>query len=324
MSESSEKALIEARELCKYFDVGGNRHLKAVDGVSFAIGRGETLGLVGESGCGKSTVGRALLHMIEPTSGETLYEGEAVTAKNLAAYRHKMQMVFQDPYSSLDPRMTCADLIMEPLLIMDKHQPKQAQTEKLYALLDTVGLKREHARRYPHEFSGGQRQRIGIARALAMNPSFIVCDEPVSALDVSVKAQIINMFGDIQRDRNLSYLFITHDLLTARYISHRIAVMYLGRIVEMGNVNEVIDHPVHPYTKALFSAVTVPDPARMREKSRIALSGEIPSPLHVPSGCAFRTRCPYACEDCAAERPALMDIGGGHMAACRMLIEGNV
>ena len=312
--------LIEVKNLKQYFPVkigfGRTIPLKAVDDVSFTIKHGETLGLVGESGCGKTTVGRTLLHLYEPTGGEIYYEDELVTKKNITEMRKKMQMVFQDPYSSLDPRMTVEDIIGEPLDVHKLCSSRAERRERILELMDFVGLNAEHARRYAHEFSGGQRQRIGIARALAVDPKFIVCDEPVSALDVSIQAQVINMFEELQEKLGVAYLFIAHDLLVVHHISHRIAVMYLGKIVEIAGSDELNDNPIHPYTVSLLSAVPIPDPNITRARQRIVLEGDVPSPLHMPSGCSFRTRCKYATEKCAEECPQLTDRGNGHMVAC--------
>ncbi|MCR5715311.1 MAG: ATP-binding cassette domain-containing protein [Lachnospiraceae bacterium] len=317
---SEVKNLVEVKDLKEYFPVKGgfgkSLTLKAVDGVSFDIKPGETLGLVGESGCGKTTVGRTLLHLYKPTSGEFRFNGELVTEKNMPELRKEMQMVFQDPYSSLNPRMTVEDIIGEPLDVHHLYTTKADRREKILSLMETVGLNAEHATRYAHEFSGGQRQRIGIARALAVDPKFIVCDEPVSALDVSIQAQVINMFEELQEKLGVAYLFIAHDLLVVHHISNRIAVMYLGKIVEIADADELYDHPMHPYSESLLSAVPIPDPKIAKSKQRIILQGEIPSPLHMPSGCAFRTRCPYATERCAQECPSLEDRGNGHKVAC--------
>ena len=296
--------------------------LKAVDDVSFAIRPGETLGLVGESGCGKTTVGRTLLRLYKPTAGRiefdgnVLYDSEKKIDVNMHPYRKQMQMVFQDPYSSLNPRMTVEDIIGEPLDVHKLYSNKKERHEKIMDLMETVGLNAEHATRYAHEFSGGQRQRIGIARALAVDPKFIVCDEPVSALDVSIQAQVVNMFEDLQKQRGLSYLFIAHDLLVVQHISDRIAVMYLGHMMELAEADELMDHPIHPYTESLLSAVPIPDPETARRSKRIVLEGDVPSPRHMPSGCPFRSRCKYATEQCAKERPELTDRGNGHMVAC--------
>ncbi|MBR5098583.1 MAG: ATP-binding cassette domain-containing protein [Spirochaetales bacterium] len=312
--------LIEVRNLKQYFPIKTGLFktelLKAVDDVSFSIDAGETLGLVGESGCGKTTVGRTLLHLYEPTAGEVLFEGEPVTKDNLPKMRQKMQMVFQDPYSSLDPRMTVEDIIGEPLDVHKLYENKKDRRDKILYLMNLVGLNAEHATRYAHEFSGGQRQRIGIARALAVNPKFIVCDEPVSALDVSIQAQVINMFEDLQVKLGVAYLFIAHDLLVVHHISNRIAVMYLGKIVETGTADDVNYTSIHPYTQSLMSAVPIPDPDYTRQRKRIVLQGDVPSPLHMPSGCPFRTRCRFACDKCAEAMPPLTDRGGGHQVAC--------
>ena len=312
--------LLEVRNLKQYFPVKTGffqtTPLKAVDDVSFDIARGETLGLVGESGCGKTTVGRSILRLYEPTGGEVRLDGELITDKNIREKRKLMQMVFQDPYSSLNPRMTVEDIIGEPLDVHHLYHGRKERREKILELMELVGLNAEHAARYAHEFSDGQRQRIGIARALAVNPQFIVCDEPVSALDVSIQAQVINMFEDLQEKLGVTYLFIAHDLLIVHHISNRIAVMYLGKIVEIADSDELNEHPVHPYTLSLLSAVPMPDPKTARERHRIVLEGDVPSPMKMPSGCAFRTRCRYATEKCAQECPSLEDRGGGHMVAC--------
>ena len=317
----SQDMLVEVKHLKEYFNINtgmfSTKPLKAVDDVSFAIRRGETLGLVGESGCGKTTVGRTLLHLYKPTAGEIWFDGkQIVTKKDIAEYRQKTAMVFQDPYSSLNPRMTVADIIGEPLDVHKMYGSEAERKERILELMGQVGLNSEHANRYAHEFSGGQRQRIGIARALAMKPQFVVCDEPVSALDVSIQAQVINMFDELQDKMGLTYLFIAHDLLVVRHISDRIAVMYLGKMVELADAKEIYDHPLHPYTRSLMSAVPLPDPKMARENKRIVLSGDIPSPLNAPSGCPFRTRCPYASEVCAQSMPEFKDVGGGHFVAC--------
>ena len=316
----SSKYLIEVEDLKQYFPIKTGffktTPLKAVDGVSFNIKHGETVGLVGESGCGKTTVGRTLLRLYEPTSGTIKFEGEEITAQNMHEHRKNMQMVFQDPYSSLNPRMTVEDIIGEPLDVHKLYTTKAERRDKILNLMELVGLNAEHATRYAHEFSGGQRQRIGIARALAVDPKFIVCDEAVSALDVSIQAQVINMFEDLQEKLGVAYLFIAHDLLVVRHISDRFAVMYLGKIVEIGDSDDVYDHPIHPYTESLLSAVPIPDPIIAKQSQRIVLSGDVPSPMNMPTGCPFRTRCRYATEKCAQECPTLQDKGNGHMVAC--------
>ncbi|MGM9652128.1 MAG: ABC transporter ATP-binding protein [Eubacteriales bacterium] len=326
--ENKSTHLVEVEDLKEYFDISvglfRTKPLKAVDGVSFYIDRGETLGLVGESGCGKTTVGRTLLHLYRPTGGRIFFEGQEISSKqSLAEYRKKATMVFQDPYSSLNPRMTVEDIIAEPLDIHGLYQTKEERHERVLELMAHVGLNSEHAARYAHEFSGGQRQRIGIARALAVNPQFIVCDEPVSALDVSIQAQVINMFDELQEKLGLTYLFIAHDLLVVRHISDRIAVMYLGKMVELADADEIYDHPLHPYSQALMSAVPQPDPKTARENKRIALQGDIPSPLNAPSGCPFRTRCPYADKHCAESMPAFSEVSPRHFVACHRVNGGT-
>ena len=314
------ETLVDVRNLKQYFPVKTGFMktipLKAGDDISFTIGKGETLGLVGESGCGKTTAGRSILRLYKPTGGEVYFNGELITDKNITHMRKKMQMVFQDPYSSLDPRMTVEDIIGEPLDVHKLCANRKERRERILELMDIVGLNAEHATRYAHEFSGGQRQRIGIARALAVKPDFIVCDEPVSALDVSIQAQVINMFEELQEKLGVAYLFIAHDLLVVHHISKRIAVMYLGKIVEIADADELNDHPIHPYTESLLSAVPIPDPDVTRARRRIILEGDVPSPLKRPSGCPFRTRCRYATEQCAEECPPLTDRGGDHQVAC--------
>jgi len=312
--------LVDVRHLKQWFSIRtglfATTPLKAVDDVSFFIRRGETLGLVGESGCGKTTVARSMLQLYKPTAGEMYFDGKPVNKNNIRELRKEMQMVFQDPYSSLNPRMTVGDIVGEPLDVHKLFKCRKERNARIAELMSLVGLSSEHARRYAHEFSGGQRQRIGIARALAVNPQFIACDESVSALDVSIQAQIINMFKDIQTKLGLSYLFIAHDIMVVNYMSDRVAVMYLGKIIEMAATDDINDRPIHPYTVSLLSAVPVPDPKISRERHRIILEGDVPSPLRIPSGCAFRTRCPYATAQCAEETPPLIDRGGGHFAAC--------
>lgn len=328
MKNEAAQPIVEVRNLKEYFNINmgmfRTKPLKAVDNVSFAIQPGETLGLVGESGCGKTTVGRTILHLYKPTGGEVLYKGRKIQTKaDIQAFRNKASMVFQDPYSSLNPRMTVADIIGEPLDVHKLYSSRQERQERILELMGYVGLNSEHAARYAHEFSGGQRQRIGIARALAVNPDFLVCDEPVSALDVSIQAQVINMFAELQEKFGLTYLFIAHDLLVVRHISDRIAVMYLGKMVELADANEIYDHPLHPYSKSLLSAVPVPDPKIARANQRIVLSGDIPSPLNAPSGCPFRTRCPYACDKCAESMPDFQEVSAGHFVACHRVGEIN-
>ena len=328
MAADNTTPLLEVRHLKEYFPVNTgffkSTPLKAVDDVSFSINRGETLGLVGESGCGKTTVGRTILHLYEPTDGEVIYDGKPIkTKEDLMEYRKKTTMVFQDPYSSLNPRMTVSDIIGEPLDVHHLYNTKEEREKRILELMERVGLNSEHASRYAHEFSGGQRQRIGIARALAVNPEFIVCDEPVSALDVSIQAQVINMFDELQEELNLTYLFIAHDLLVVRHISDRIAVMYLGRMVELADAQEIYDHPLHPYSKSLLSAVPIPDPKIARANKRIPLEGSIPSPLNAPSGCPFRTRCPFATDVCAQSMPSFDEVHDGHFVACHRTAEVN-
>ena len=322
MSEN-EKYLVEVRNLKQYFPISTGfmktTPLKAVDDVSFNIRKGETLGLVGESGCGKTTVGRTLLHLYKPTAGEVIFDGKKVDKSTMQEFRRRAQIVFQDPYSSLNPRMTVGDIVGEPLDVHKMYKSRAERDERVRELLATVGISSEQATRYAHEFSGGQRQRIGIARALASNPEFIVCDEPVSALDVSIQAQVVNMFEDLQQQLGLAYLFIAHDLSVVKHISNRIAVMYLGHIVEMADANELHRHPVHPYTISLLSAVPIPDPDRAKASKRIPLEGDVPSPMRMPSGCPFRTRCPRATAQCAECRPELREVAPGHVAACHNL-----
>lgn len=324
----TEQPLIQVKNLKQYFDINmgwfKNKPLKAVDDVSFNINKGETLGLVGESGCGKTTVGRTILHLYKPTSGEVIYNGNPIKTKaDVKKFREKATMVFQDPYSSLNPRMTVSDIIGEPLDVHKMYENKKEREEKILELMDHVGLNSEHAARYAHEFSGGQRQRIGIARSLAVNPDFIVCDEPVSALDVSIQAQVINMFDELQEKLGLTYLFIAHDLLVVRHISDRIAVMYIGKMVELADAETIYTRPLHPYSQSLLSAVPVPDPEIARANKRIVLKGDIPSPLNAPSGCPFRTRCQYAKPICAEQVPEFQEVEKGHFVACHRVKEIN-
>ena len=316
----SGEILLEVKNLKKYYPVRTGfikkTELKAVDDVSFFIRKGETLGIVGESGCGKTTLGRTVLRLEEPTSGDIIYEGESIIGKNMKEYRKKMQIVFQDPYASLDPRKTVSDIIGEAMDIQKLCKTKEERRDKILELMKLVGLNAEFYNRFPHEFSGGQRQRIGIARALAVNPGFIICDEPVSALDVSIQAQIINMLEELQETRKLTYLFIAHDLAIVKHISNRIGVMYLGHMVELAESAELYRSPIHPYTEMLLSAIPIADPDLSAARKRIRLEGEVPSPLNPPSGCPFRTRCPKAGKACAESMPALREITPGHFAAC--------
>ncbi len=321
--------LIEVRDLYKYFPIHAglfSRHVadvKAVDGVSFTVEAGETLGLVGESGSGKTTIGRMLMHLLPVTKGEIVYDGAEITtmgASDVRRLRRNIQIIFQDPFASLNPRMTVGDIIAEPLQIHRIATGKAAQ-ERVQELLKLVGLRPYSANRYPHEFSGGQRQRVGIARALAVDPKFIVCDEPVSALDVSIQAQVINLLEDLQQQLGLTYLFIAHDLSVVRHISTRVAVMYVGKIVELSSRNELYQHPLHPYTQALLSAIPIPDPDVEHRRKRIVLTGDIPSPVDPPSGCRFHTRCPVAFERCTIEDPAFKEYGKGHFTACHYVDE---
>ena len=319
------RVLLSVRDLKMYFPVGSSlfakkKTLKAVDGVSFDLYAGETFGLVGESGCGKTTVGRTIVRLYAPTSGQILFAGKDIaplSEKEVQPYRNRMQMIFQDPYASLNPRMTVSSIIGEPLRYQGVAQ-KEIDA-RVRELVECVGLKPDHLNRYPHEFSGGQRQRIGIARALAGKPEFIVCDEPISALDVSIQAQIINMLEELQEQLGITYLFVSHDLSMVRHISHRVAVMYLGHIVEMAPVRELYANAQHPYTRALMSAVPIADPDAAEKSRRIVLQGDVPQPIDPPSGCAFRTRCPYAEKCCAEQAPILRDLGGGHLAACHKI-----
>lgn len=314
------KNLIEVEHLRKFFPIKKSGfkklYVQAVNDVSLSIKKGETLGLVGESGCGKSTLGRTILRLYEPTSGRIIYDGVDITKGNILPYRRKMQIIFQDPSASLDPRMTVGEIVGEAIDIHKLADNKRNRQEKIEALLNQVGLNTEHSNRYPHEFSGGQQQRIGIARALAVQPEFIVCDEPISALDVSIQSQIVNMLEDMQNELGLTYLFIAHDISVVRHISNRIGVMYLGNLVELATSYELNQHPLHPYTQTLLSAVPVPDPDISHSRKRIVLEGDVPSPINPPSGCRFHTRCPYATAECKEVAPELREVAPGHFCAC--------
>jgi oligopeptide transport system ATP-binding protein len=326
---NDSKVLLKVENLVKHFPImKGTIFQKqigavhAVDNVSFHIYEGETLGLVGESGCGKSTTGRAILQLHRPTSGSVWFEGKDLTkmkGEDLRKMRRRMQMIFQDPYASLNPRMTVGEIIGEPLLIHGISPNKGEAEKEVQKLLKLVGLNPSYTNRYPHEFSGGQRQRIGVARALSLNPSLIICDEPISALDVSIQAQVVNLLEDLQKQFNLTYLFIAHDLSMVRHISTRVAVMYLGLIVELAERNELYSHPLHPYTQALLSAVPIPDPVAEEKRTRIILQGDVPSPVNPPSGCHFRTRCPLAASICAEVEPEFREVSPGHFVACHMV-----
>lgn len=318
--------LLQVEHLKQYFPAGGmgknRKFVKAVDDVSFFVNKGETLGLVGESGCGKTTTGRSILRLYEPTGGKITFDGKVIldvenkVKVDMLPYRQKMQMVFQDPYASLDPRMTVGDIVGEAIDIHKLAANKKERHDMIISMLEKVGLNSEHANRYPHEFSGGQRQRVGIARALAVNPQFIVCDEPISALDVSIQAQAVNMFEELQEQMGLTYLFIAHDLSVVKHISDRIGVMYLGKMVELADSYELVARSLHPYTKSLISAIPIADPIKARASKRIVLQGDVPSPLNPPTGCRFRTRCPYADECCAQKEPEWREVEKGHYVAC--------
>ena len=318
--------LLQVEHLKQYFPAGGmgknRKFVKAVDDVSFFVNKGETLGLVGESGCGKTTTGRSILRLDEPTGGKITFDDNVIldvenkVKVDMLPYRQKMQMVFQDPYASLDPRMTVGDIVGEAIDIHKLAANKKERHDRIISMLEKVGLNSEHANRYPHEFSGGQRQRVGIARALAVNPQFIVCDEPISALDVSIQAQVVNMFEELQEQMGLTYLFIAHDLSVVKHISDRIGVMYLGKMVELADSYELVARSLHPYTKSLISAIPIADPIKARASKRIVLQGDVPSPLNPPTGCRFRTRCPYADECCAQKEPEWREVEKGHYVAC--------
>lgn len=325
-TNKNKKPLVEVSHLKRYFDVGKGQILKAVDDVSFEIYEGETFGLVGESGCGKSTLGRTLIRLYDATAGTATFKGSPIhgqkSKSEMKRLRREIQMIFQDPYASLNQRMTVTDIIAEGIDAHGLANNRKERLEMVYALLDTVGLNRSHAERFPHEFSGGQRQRIGIARALAVNPSFIIADEPISALDVSIQAQVVNLMKKLQRERGLTYLFIAHDLSMVKHISDRIGVMYLGGMVEICESDKLFDNPLHPYTKTLLSAIPLPDPKLERTRERMVLQGDLPSPINPPSGCRFRTRCPFAMEICASQAPKWQEAEKGHYVACH-LYEGG-
>lgn len=332
-AQKNGNPLLEVRDLKMYFPITRGivfqrqvGAVKAVDGISMTIKRGETLGLVGESGCGKSTAGRAILQLYKPTAGEVIFDGRDLTklsGNEMRRTRRDVQMIFQDPYASLNPRMTVGDIIGEPIKVHNLRKGSKAVRDRVQELLQLVGLNPYFINRYPHEFSGGQRQRIGIARALAVEPDFVVCDEPVSALDVSIQAQVINLLEDLQDQLGLTYLFIAHGLSVVKHISDRVAVMYLGRIVELADSIELYREPLHPYTQALLSAVPIPDPAIEKKRQRIILQGDVPSPINPPPGCRFHTRCPIAIDKCRVEDPPFIDYGGGHFAACWRAREVN-
>ncbi|WP_433750275.1 ABC transporter ATP-binding protein [Falsibacillus pallidus] len=317
----TNQTLLEVKGLKKHFNLGKKQILKAVDGISFKINRGETFGIVGESGCGKSTAGRTIIGLYDSTEGDVVFDGKNVHEMNERErfdFHKQMQMIFQDPYASLNPRSTVSEIISEPMEVHGMYKNKRERLERVYQLLEDVGLNRDHANRYPHEFSGGQRQRIGIARALALNPEFIIADEPISALDVSVQAQVVNLLKQLQREKGLTYLFIAHDLSMVKQISDRIAVMYLGHIVELTNSKMLYNNPLHPYTQALLSAIPIPDPDVEDKRERIILKGELPSPINPPSGCVFRTRCAHAMDACASVKPEWQEIEPNHFVACHL------
>jgi len=321
--------LISVRNVKKYFDVGGGKTLKAVDGISFDIYPGETFGLVGESGCGKSTAGRTIIRLYEPSGGEVVFNGKNIyelSRREMQAIRRDFQMIFQDPYASLNPRMTVEDIIAEPLDLHKAYKNEEERHNRVIELLRLVGLNEEHASRFPHEFSGGQRQRIGIARALALNPKFIVCDEPISALDVSIQAQVVNLLKKLQDEMGLTYLFIAHDLSMVRYISDRVGVMYLGHMMELARSEELYERPIHPYTQALLSAIPIPDPETQRNRHRIMLEGDVPSPIDPPDNCRFADRCAYATDICRQKEPEFIEILPKHYVAChrsKEILEGK-
>ncbi len=317
-----DQPILEVTGLTKHFKIGRKQTVHAVDGVSFTLKRGKTLGLVGESGCGKSTCARTVIRMYDVTAGKVVLDGTDITdmdQKQLKPLRRKMQMIFQDPYASLNARMTVRDIIAEPLLAHGIVRTKTQANDLVYPMLEQVGLTKEHANRYAHEFSGGQRQRVGIARALVLQPELIICDEPISALDVSIQAQVINLLKDFQEEQGVSYLFIAHDLSMVRYVSDDVGVMYLGQLVEVCEADEIYRHPLHPYTKGLLGSIPIANPRLARQKVKSSMEGDIPSPINPPSGCRFHTRCPYATDRCAQETPVLKDAGGGHFVACHQV-----
>lgn len=317
----SNQTILEVNDLTKHFKVGRKQIVHAVDGVSFKLERGKTLGLVGESGCGKSTCARTIIRMYDPTAGQIILNGTDITnmkQRELKPLRKNMQMIFQDPYASLNARMTVRDIIAEPLIAHGIVKKKEEANDLVYPILEKVGLTKEHANRYAHEFSGGQRQRVGIARALILQPELVICDEPISALDVSIQAQVINLLKDFQDEKGTSYLFIAHDLSMVRYVSDNVGVMYLGQLVEVSESDEIYKNPLHPYTKGLLSSVPVANPTLARQKEKSGVEGDIPSPINPPSGCRFHTRCPYAKPECSQRIPELKDVGGGHMVACHL------
>lgn len=317
----SEQNILEVKDLTKHFKVGSRQIVHAVDGVSFTLKKGKTLGLVGESGCGKSTCARTIIRIYDPTKGQIILNGTDITGMNqkqLKPYRKNMQMIFQDPYASLNARMTVRDIIAEPLLAHGIVKKKDEANDLVYPILERVGLTKEHANRYAHEFSGGQRQRVGIARALILQPDLVICDEPISALDVSIQAQVINLLKDFQEEKGVSYLFIAHDLSMVRYVSDDVGVMYLGQLVEVCESNEIYKNPLHPYTKGLLGSIPIANPKLARQKEKSSIEGDIPSPINPPTGCRFHTRCPYARPECSQVKPELKDVGQGHMVACHL------
>lgn len=322
MQQLNKNTILEVRNLTKHFKAGRRQVVHAVDGVNPTLLKGRTLGLVGESGCGKSSCARTIIRMYDPTSGQIFLDGDDITnlsQRQLKPYRKKMQMIFQDPYASLNARMTVRDIIAEPLVAHSVVKRKEESNDLVYPMLERVGLTKEHANRYAHEFSGGQRQRVGIARALILQPELVICDEPISALDVSIQAQVINLLKDFQEEKGVSYLFIAHDLSMVRYVSDDVGVMYLGQLVEACGADEIYRHPLHPYTKGLLGSIPIADPKLARQKDKSSIEGDIPSPIKPPSGCRFRTRCPYAKPVCSEEMPQLKDVGNGHMVACHLL-----